>query len=304
VAFECADATGTRFVLASAARRIVSLVPSETETIAMLGGLDRVVGRTDYCVEPADRVQAIPCVGGTKNARVKDVLALRPDLVLANQEENTESIVTALRAAGAVVFVSFPRTVRAAVDHVAATATLLGLDADEEPVVRSLRRTLADAEKVRAGSISARVFCPIWRDPWMTANGDTFISDLLDLAGGTNVFAERVRRYPLAVDLQGERAASTDEVVTRDTRYPRVSEEEIVRRAPEVVLLPDEPYAFGAADELAVLTMDVPAARNGRVHRVDGKDLCWYSPRMIGAIERLRAVIHAGAPSGTRRSGE
>src|SRR5688572_1196654 len=97
---ELTDAMGMPVTLAAPARRIVSLVPSETESVALLGGTQWLVGRTDYCVQPRGAIEHVPSVGGTKDARVADVIALAPDLVLANQEENTKEMVRALRDAG------------------------------------------------------------------------------------------------------------------------------------------------------------------------------------------------------------
>ena len=126
----------------------------------------------------------------------------------------------------------------------------------------------------------------------MTVHKDTFISDALDLAGAANVFADRARRYPLAADLGQAPAASPDQVEGRDTRYPRVTWEEVIARAPELVLLPDEPHDFGENDRRTFLELDIPAAREpSRVALVDGKDFGWYGAKSLEALERARGLV-------------
>jgi ABC-type Fe3+-hydroxamate transport system substrate-binding protein len=282
------DATGVTLDLDQPARRIVSLVPSETETVALLGAASSLVGRTSYCVEPRGALKSVESVGGTKDADTQAVVALRPDLVLANQEENTQDIVDHLRDAGLTVHVSFPKTVEQAVALVRDIATLLGISREHD-AIREMDGALARAHEHRSRTVPVRVFCPIWMDPLMTIHGDTFISDMLDLAGGANVFAERARRYPLAADLGQRPALSPDRVQGRDTRYPRITWDELVAAAPDVILLPDEPHPFTEADADRFRALETPASKNGQVYFIDGKDLCWYSPRMGAGVHRVSA---------------
>src|ERR1700685_2311276 len=103
----------------AAPRRVVALVPSDTLTVASLGCAGALVGRTDYCELPADVVARLPSVGGTKNPRVDDVCALAPDLVLANQEENTRGDLEELVRRGVRVYIAFPRRVVQGLAHLA-----------------------------------------------------------------------------------------------------------------------------------------------------------------------------------------
>jgi hypothetical protein len=114
---------------------------------------------------------------------------------------------------------------------------------------------------------------------------------MLDLCGAQNVFADRERRYPLAADLGKALPLPPEKVEGRDTRYPRVTMEEVVDRAPELVLLPDEPHPFSEDDAAVFRALDVPAARRGAVVRTGGKDLCWYGARSAGGIPRLRELV-------------
>lgn len=276
-------------------RRVVSLVPSDTLTVARLLGVDALVGRTDYCIEPAGEVERVPSVGGTKDYSVEKILDLRPDVVIANQEENTKATLERLAQEGAAVFVVFPRRVEDGVALVARYARLFGVEGEPrvKELVRACHRALEAQRAVRAGLVPLRTFCPIWMDPLMTVNGDTYVSDALDLAGAQNVFADRERRYPLAADLGEAPPLPPERVEGRDTRYPRVTFDEVVARAPEAIVLPDEPHPFSEADAARFRALDVPAARSGRVVHVDGRDVSWYGAWAADGIPRLAAAIAA-----------
>jgi len=125
----------------------------------------------------------------------------------------------------------------------------------------------------------------------MTIHGATFISDMLDLAGAQNIFADRERRYPLAADLGKATPLPPEKIEGRDTRYPRVALEEVVARSPELVLLPDEPHPFNEADAAVFRELDMPAARNNAIVFTPGKDLCWYGAQSVEGIDRLRLSL-------------
>jgi ABC-type Fe3+-hydroxamate transport system substrate-binding protein len=280
------DSLGREIVLARTPRTIVSLVPSDTYSLVKLGVGDRVVGRTRYCVEPADVVAGIPEVGGTKNADVEAIVETFPDLVIANREENTRRDLERIAQAGIAVYVSFPKTLAEGLSHLSRLARMLGV-ADSGAVKDELRghyHRLQEAESRRATLAPVATFFPIWMDPLMTIHKDTFISDALALAGAANAFADRPRLYPLAADLG--RAPPAD-LPGRDTRYPRITEDELVAKNPELVLLPDEPYAFGADDEARFRKLCPGAA----VVHVDGKDFSWYGARSLEAISRVAALV-------------
>ncbi len=278
---------GAAVTLIKPAQRIVSLVPSETETVVALVGAHKLVGRTDYCVQPKGQLEHVVSVGGTKNPNCDQIITLRPDLVLCNQEENTPAIVETLRAAGLSVHVSFPKTVDEGRALISDLVQLLGIENDA--VILQLDHALERVKKWRATVVPVRVFCPIWMDPLMTIHGETFISDALDLVGAHNIFSDRPRRYPLAADLGLRPALSGEKIKGRDTRYPRVTLEELIERRPQLILLPDEPHPFSEQD--AQVFRALPLA-DLRVEFCAGRALCWYSTAMGQGLLDLIAQLH------------
>ncbi|MGB5545723.1 MAG: helical backbone metal receptor [Polyangiales bacterium] len=281
---EVVDAIDRQVRLERPPERVVSLVPSETASVADLLAVRRLVGRTDYCVEPQGVIETIPSVGGTKGFDVDGVKSLRPDLVLANKEENSRPLVQALIAAGLTVHVSFPCTVDESLEYLESLCVLLGVDPEQSEPVTACRAAVRGARR-SAQAVAVPVFVPIWKDPWMTFDGGAYASDVLELCGAHNVFADRPRKYPLAADLGKTQPMSERKVGARDTRYPRIRLEEVLERGARAVLLPDEPYAFSNKD--AVDFADMNATPSVLIELVDGKDLFWYGTRLAGAVGRL-----------------
>lgn len=248
-------------------RRVVSLVPSLTEALFWLGLGAHLVGVSDWCVHPAEAVAKLPKLGGTKTPAIARILALAPDLVIANREENRRRDVEKLEAAGIPVWVTYPRSVRDGVALLRELAELGAASGAQPARVDPIEAAVAAAELARPAR-PVRVFCPIWKSPWMSVGGDTYAHDLLVLCGGENVFEQRGGR-----------------------RYPIVKLQDIVAAAPEVILLPDEPYAFGPRDAAELSALAVPAAAQGRIHLIDGTLVSWYGPRIQRAIETLRPLL-------------
>lgn len=246
--------------------RLVSLVPSVSETLWWWHRADRLVGVTDYCVAPPSAFQQARRIRGTKNPDVAGIVELAPDLVIADQEENRASDVAALRAAGIAVYVTRVRSVTDAMRSLEGLAAVLGSPAVGIGAARSIRRAI---DRVRAVPGTVGAICPIWRDgahrgedeTWWLVGPDTFAGDLLLHAGIA------VRTAP-------------DEQVRPDDRYPRVRVDEPWPHA-GVALLPDEPYAFGTSDAAEL------RAAGWRVRRLDGASLTWWGPRTPSALTDL-----------------
>lgn len=279
---------------------VVSLVPSLTESLFDLNLGKYLIGRTEYCVLPKGKVDVVPTIGGTKNPDVERIISMKPELVLANFEENRREDVDALQAAGIPVWVSFPKTIQDVFNLLWNIMYLF----DETAMVARIRlieqiydRFLTLAETAEVEGTLKKVFVPIWYDPLMTANGDTYLSNVLFVCGGENVFKDRLRQFPLAADL-GEADPLPDDdpqVVGRDRRYPRITLAEVEAAQPEVILLPSEPFAFDESHIPMFKALDIPAAKNDRIHLVDGALLTWHGTRVAYALDELPSLIMGGA---------
>lgn len=262
-----ADDLGRELALPRPPRRLVSLVPSVTELICDLGCGERLVGVTRFCVTPTAVVASLPRLGGTKTVDLERLLALRPDLVVMNSEENTRADFDRLTDTGVSVFVSFPTTVADA----ARAIERLGAALDADRTATALARRIRDTAAALARWVPQRVpiFCPIWRRPWMSFNAATYCHDLLASAGGDNVCAGSA------------------------TRYPTVDLADVARADPRVILLPDEPYPFATRHFAALAALhDSAAWRDGRVHLVDGRALSWYGARTPAAMVQFFRLCH------------
>ena len=207
------DLLGRNFDFSTPPSRVVSLVPSLTETLFDLGAGDAVAGITDFCIFPEgiDR----PRVGGTKNPRIDEIRALSPDLVYMNLEENIERHAKAIEEF-APVFVTEPKTV----DDVSALIATLGGIHRRSDRARELTEALANER----GTVTTLTFAvPIWKKPWMWCGGDTYVSNLVESTGGVNVLGDR-------------------------ERYPSIDLDEVLALRPDIIFLPDEPYEFTSED--------------------------------------------------------
>jgi ABC-type Fe3+-hydroxamate transport system substrate-binding protein len=249
-----ADDLGSPVDLTGRAERIVSLVPSLTEAVAATHR-DSLVGVTDWCTHPADL--QVARVRGTKNPDWRAIIALEPDLVLANKEENRELDVRRLREAGISVWVTVIETVPQALDSMDRLFT----QALQWPVPG----WLAEARALWSGpvpKVRGRVAVPIWRDPWMVVGSSTYTGDLLRRAGLENVFGNHGDRYP-SIDL-----------------------DQIDRSDLDCVLLPDEPYRFTEQD-------GPEAFHQVRTELASGRLLTWYGPAMVEAAHALNASLRS-----------
>lgn len=265
------DARGRRHP-ATAHARVVSLVPSLTETACRLGAGSRLVGRTIYCVEPRDELAAVPACGGTKNPDLEAIIALAPDLVLACIEENKPEHLAQLEAAGIAVYTVMPRSLDDVASLLAAFGALLGAQPAAGRALSELTaaRLAAGAWRTRLRDAPVPAACLVWKKPWLAAGGGNHITAMMREVGLENVLAAR----------EG---------------YPEVSLEELAALEPAVVLLPDEPYPFThhAAWSLAAAGV-VPTRR--RAVLLDGKLVCWYGTRTARALRELVRVLEGRLP--------
>ena len=262
------DDLGFRVELKSPPQRIISLVPSWTETLFALGLGSQVVGVTKFCVEPADGVASIAKIGGTKNPDLRAIAELKPDFVIANAEENRREDVEKMRAQGIAVLTTYPKTIPAAVESILKLGKALSKESEANAMAREIVRNVSGIEASVGvwSKLPFRVFCPIWKNPWMAFNADTYAHDVLRMLGFNNIFASAGERYPV-------------------TTLP-----EAIDRKPDIVLLPDEPYEFKERDVEELKKM-LPAALSRRVMIVSGRDLHWYGVHMVKGLPTIAAKL-------------
>jgi ABC-type Fe3+-hydroxamate transport system substrate-binding protein len=252
------DQLGRQVTFRYPPRRIVCLCPSLTETLFALGAGPRVVGRTVYCVHPPAGVVTVPTVGGTKNVDIPALLELRPDLVIAAQEENRRPDVEKLAERVAVYVVD----VRGVPDALGVIQTLGDLTDCTGPAANLVERISERFTCLRRAA-DQRVAYLVWREPYMAAGRETYIDALLRQIGLQNAAGNRPERYP------------------------RLSPAELRALAPEAVLLSSEPYPFDET-HCAELAAIVP---NARLLLVDGELLGWYGARMLAAGDYLDDLV-------------
>ena len=245
-------------------QRLVSLVPSTTESLCAFGAGPRLVGCTRYCTHPPGALAHAARIGGTKNPDREAILRLQPDLVLANGEENRAEDLAWLTSR-VPVLTQTPRTVAAAVAALHELAVALGCAAAAGNWTRGIEAWLAERAAAAPAPHGRRVYYAIWRKPWMTVGGDTFVHDVLRCCGATNVAA------------------------TAAARYPELAPEAAVAHGVDVVLLASEPWAFDDAQQRELTA----AATFGRARLVlcDGRDFSWHGTHMAVGLRRAQALL-------------
>ena len=241
------DQIDRRVVVPFPPRRIVSLVPSQTELLFDLGLAKQVVGVTKFCIHPAEARAQATVIGGTKNFDFEKIASLKPDLIIGNKEENYQAGIEQL-AASYPVWLSDISTLPEALDMIRRVGFLAGAKDKADALATEIDASFAalDATEVQT---SAAYF--IWKKPYMAAAAGTFINDLLHRAGFANVFAGQ-------------------------TRYPEITAEQLAAAAPARIFLSSEPYPFGTK-HIAEFRAICPAAK---VEIIDGELFSWYGSRL------------------------
>ncbi|MDB5210893.1 MAG: iron transporter [Sediminibacterium sp.] len=252
------DQLNREITLQGTPRRIISLVPSQTELLFDLGLDEKVIGITKFCVHPEHWFRNKTRIGGTKTIKIDLIASLQPDLIIANKEENVQEQITALEKI-APVWVSDINNIEEAYRMIGSIGEITGTSLRADDLISQVKKELAvlnspTQKKYRAAYL-------IWKDPYMSVGGDTFISDMLRISGFENVLADQ-------------------------TRYPSITTAELRSKNTELVFLSSEPYPFKQkhVDELLA---ELP---NVTIMLVDGEMFSWYGSRMRYAAGYLKAL--------------
>lgn len=254
------DQLGREVVIANfPPKRIVSLVPSQTELLHALGLEEEVVGITKFCIHPKQWAKSKTKIGGTKDAKINKILALQPDLIIANKEENEKGTLELLQQF-CPVWISDIRSLDAALDMIQQIGLLTAQTEAANGIHTAIRTSFLSMKPLLAGK---KVVYAIWRAPWMFAGSDTFIGSVLQRLGAINVIDEVGSRYPV-VDLNT-----------------------MIALRPDLVLLSSEPFPFKKkhADELQQLGV------KSDVRIVDGAFFSWYGSHLLGTVDYLEELF-------------
>jgi ABC-type Fe3+-hydroxamate transport system substrate-binding protein len=241
-------------------RRIVSLVPSQTELLHYLGLEDQVVGITKFCVHPNQWYRGKVRIGGTKDPRIEKIQALNPDLIIGNKEENRKEDIEALEKAYPV-WMSDVQSLEDALEMIEHIGALTNRQAQAEALRNQLQQVFQTFRENNKVNTPKRAAYFIWQKPYMVAGGGTFINDMLRRAGFYNIFGDF-------------------------NRYPEISLDDLAANQPEVVLLSSEPFPF-QEKHFAPFQEACPTAK---IQIVDGELFSWYGSRLLHSIEYFKAL--------------
>lgn len=243
--------------LPSIPKRIISVVPSQTELLFYLGLDKEVIGITKFCIHPEDKFKSTPKIGGTKQLDIAKIIALKPDLIIANKEENERGQLEELMR-HFPVWISDIYNLDDAVKMIESVGKLIGREEGSQTLSLSIKKEFS-AIKVAQTGLRTAYF--IWRKPYMVAGKNTFIDDMLQRCGWINAF-----------DLE---------------RYPEVTAQQLHEANPGVILLSSEPYPFKEKhiDELKAI---MPSAT---IRLVDGEMFSWYGSRLLNAPSYFNGLI-------------
>lgn len=259
--FEIVDQLKRKVVLHSyLPKRIISLVPSQTELLHDLGLEEEVIGITKFCVHPQTWFRSKTRVGGTKNVNIEKVKALQPDLILANKEENVKEQIEALEKI-APVWVSDVSNLEDAVDMIENVGLLTNKSKQVKTVYENILYSFSKLETVNQQLATCYL---IWRNPYMTIGGDTFINDMLKRCGLQNVFEQ-------------------------EQRYPEIILEQLKEHDVQLVLLSSEPYPF-REKHIKEIRAVLPSVK---ILMVDGEMFSWYGSRLLYAVQYFKELINS-----------
>lgn len=259
--FEIFDQLGRKVTLENyPPKRIISLVPSQTELLYDLGLEEEVTGITKFCVHPQNWFRNKTRVGGTKNVNIQKVKALQPQLILANKEENVKEQIEALEKI-APVWVSDVNKLEDAVNMIENIGLLTGKSQKSKVISQNLQNQF---QQLATQNYRLQTVYFIWRNPYMTVGGDTFISDMLNRCSLQNVFESH-------------------------ERYPEISLEQLKESNVQLILLSSEPYPF-KENHIEEIQAVLPAVK---ILLVDGEMFSWYGSRLLQAALYFKALMNS-----------
>ena len=252
------DQTNQQISFKNIPKRIISLVPSQTEYLFSLGLEEEVTGITKFCIHPNDWFRNKTRVGGTKNLKLEQITILRPELIIANKEENVKAQIDELKKI-CPVYVSDVYNLHSALQMMYDVGVIVGKETKASSIITEINELFQHFQPLK---IRKAVYM-IWRDPYMTVGGDTFISDMMHRCGFQNMFQNQ-------------------------NRYPEITIEQLREMNCELLLLSSEPYPF-KEEHLLEIQAQLP---NTKVILADGEMFSWYGSRLLKATAYFQSIIY------------
>lgn len=250
------DQIGKQITLKGIPKRVISLVPSQTELIYELGCGDKIVGQTLFCIHPKEKFKTSTKIGGTKTPKIDKIIELQPDLIIANKEENRWEDISILEKY-APVWVSDVNNLTSAIEMIISVGNMLNAPQKAIELTNQIENEFKHLSQLNLGS----TLYLIWKNPYMTVGGDTFIHDMISSAGFNNLYKN-------------------------EKRYPEISEKEIIEKNPNVILLSSEPFPF-KEKHINELQKLVPEAK---IILVDGEMFSWYGSKLTQSAKYFKEL--------------
>ncbi len=252
------DQLNRQIELDAVPKRIISTVPSQTELLIDLGLSDYLVGRTKFCIHPKDTVSKIPKIGGTKNLKIDKIIELKPDLIIANKEENTKEDIELL-ATKFPVWISDIFNLKDALDSIKGIGQVTHSIESAQNLISNIKK---EFQNIKKANTPQKVVYLIWQNPYISVGNDTFIHDMLEKMGWTNAFEDL-------------------------SRYPEVSIDMIKDAHPDRILLSSEPYPFQAKHVSGFQSL----FPKSQIQLVDGEYFSWYGSRLAHAPKYFKSIL-------------
>ena len=238
-------------------KRIISVVPSQTELLHFLGLEEETIGITRFCIHPNSWFRSKKRIGGTKDLHIEEIKSLQPDLVIANKEENTAEQVEAIRKF-CPVWTSDISNLEEALDMIREIGRITNKANQGKNLAHKIQASFNTIPVMKS---PAKAVYLIWKDPYMTVGGDTFIHHMMPFCGLENVFG-------------------------KEKRYPAIGIEDIMEKSPQIILLSSEPYPF-KEKHIDELTKQLP---DTKIILVNGEMFSWYGSRLLASADYFRKI--------------
>jgi len=242
-------------------KRMISLIPCVTETLFELGGESKIVGVTDYCIYPKDKVDIITKVGGPKSIDIDKINEIKPDLIFMDPEENVLDDFEVLRK-NYDIFVVNAKDIDGSINFIKSISKLLNTEDLAEKYISGIKNKVKELDEKYSEVRKKRALVLLWKEPYFVPGGSTYINSVLETCGMVNVFEDRAG-------------------------YFKIEEEELIESSPEIIFLPSEPYEFTNIEKAELENNFNSQGKKIKAVMISGEELCWYGVRTLTGLKYI-----------------